>query len=94
MRKHLEKVRKGKITKNEIIADFIFFLIPATISFLAILIFDLHWNFYSWSTFFTLEKHVFQSYDPYIIGTLLGGTIGFFLIKLFLFAVHEEKIGE
>jgi hypothetical protein len=85
----IRKVRKSKVTKDEIIADLIFFSISAVVSFLFIFFFDIHWSFYE-APIFPL-KFVFQSTTPYIIGSLLGGLIGFFLIKLFLFGLKEEE---
>jgi hypothetical protein len=42
MRKHLRKIRKSNITKEELIADGIFLFISAVISFLVVLLFDIH----------------------------------------------------
>ncbi len=85
----IRKVRKSKVTREEIIADLIFFVISGLASFMFIFFFDIHWSFYE-APIFPL-KFVFQSATPYIIGTLSGGLIGFFLIKLFLFGLKEEE---
>lgn len=88
MKKHFRRIRKSKITKEEVIADSIFMLIPALISFLAIFLFDIHHSFYSWP--FEM-KFIFGTPYPYMIFVPIGTIAGFFLIKLFLFGVEEEK---
>lgn len=88
----IRKVRKSRITREEIIADAVFFFISAFIAFLAVLFFDTHQSFYSYPIF--PLKFVFASKTPYIVGTLAGGLVGFFLIKLFLFGLKEEEMAE
>lgn len=88
----LERFRKTKITREEIIADIIFFLIPALLSLAGVFFFDVHRSFYSYPVF--PLKFVFASKTPYIIGTLAGGLAGFFVIKVFLFGLKEEEIAE
>jgi hypothetical protein len=88
----IRRVRKSRVTREEIIADAVFFFIPAFISFLAVLFFDIHQSFYSYPVF--PLTFVFATKSPYIIGTLVGGLAGFFLIKLFLFGLKEEEIVE
>ena len=87
----IHKVRKTKITKNEIIADLIFLLFGAIISFLALFIFDIHWSLYE-RPIFPL-KHIFQTPDPYLLGVPAGMLVIFFLIKIFIFALREEESG-
>ena len=84
------KLRKRGVQKEEIIADIIFILVSFLIVDGAILIFDLHWNFYQSGSLF--EKQIFQDKSVYLWGGLLGGIIGLFLIKLFLLGVREEEI--
>ena len=88
MIKHLKRIRRSAITKEELIADAIFMFIPAILSFLAIFLFDIHHSFYSWP--FEL-KFIFNSAYPYLVFVLAGTIFGFFIIKLFLFGVKEEK---
>jgi hypothetical protein len=88
MRKHLRKIRKSNITKEELIADGIFLFISAVISFLVVLLFDIHHSFYRWPIF-PLE-FIFGTYYPYVIFTFIGTIVGFFIIKIFLFGLKEE----
>jgi len=90
VKRHLRKIRKNRVTKNEIIADLIFFIVPAIISLVAVFIFDIHHSFYPENELWPLDR-IFLTYDPYWMGALLGGVIGFFLIKLFLFGLKEEE---
>jgi lysylphosphatidylglycerol synthetase-like protein (DUF2156 family) len=83
----VKRFRKSKITFEEIVDDIIFLFIAFFLSFVFIFIFDIHHSFYE-KNFFPL-KFIFENRTPYVIGTLLGGIIGFFLIKLFLFALHR-----
>lgn len=48
MIKHLKKVRKSIITREELIADAVFLLVPALLSFLVTFSFDIHHSFYEW----------------------------------------------
>ncbi|UCD07272.1 MAG: hypothetical protein JSW41_05630 [Candidatus Aenigmatarchaeota archaeon] len=85
----IKKVRKSVVSREEITADFVFFFIPAFLSFLAIFFFDIHQSFYQAPYYpFTF---LLNDYWVYVGGVLLGGLIGFFLIKLFLFGVKEEE---
>jgi len=84
-------MRKTDVTKHEIKADLIFFLVPAIISLIAVFIFDIHWSFYPGETVFPPSKFIFGSPVPYITGAFIGGVIGFFIIKLFLLGVQEEE---
>ena len=86
----MHKVRKTRVTKNEIIADLIFFAVPALIALLAIYIFDIHWNFYPGGQLFPPEKHVFTDGWIFVGGSLIGGLVGFFFIKLLVLGIHEE----
>jgi H+/Cl- antiporter ClcA len=82
------KIKRGKISKEEIIADAIFVLISAFISLTVIFLFDIHHSFYEWP--FQLS-FIFNSIYPYIIFTLAGTILGFFMIKLFLLGEKEEQ---
>ncbi len=88
MRRQLKKIRKSTITKEELIADGIFLLISAVISFLIVFLFDIHHSFYEWPI---ALKFIFKSYRPIVFFTLIGTVVGFFLIKLFLLGVKEEE---
>jgi len=90
MRKKIIKFRGFEITKRELIADLIFYLIAAAISLLALYIFDIHWSFYPGETIFPPSSYVGLSNQIYIIGTLIGSVVGFFIIKLFLIGVKEN----
>lgn len=85
----IKKVRKSRVSREEIIADLIFFFVPAIIILILIFFFDIHQSFYN-LPYYPLK---FLLNDPWIYmgGALLGGLIGFFLIKLFLFGVKEEE---
>jgi len=85
--RHLRKIRKSKITKEEIIGDLIFVLVSAIVSFLIVFLFDVHHSFYKWP--FQL-KFIFKTIYPYLVFVPAGTIIGFFLIKLFLFGIKEE----
>lgn len=89
MIKFFKKFRKQKITKEEIIADIIFLLIPALVSFCVIFIFDIHHSLYGFPIF--PLKFVFQSKTAYMIGIPAGTLIGFFLIKLLILGIKEQR---
>ena len=86
-----KKIRKTKIQREEIIADFVFLLIAFAISLLLLFIFDIHWNFYPGGHLIPPEKHVFTNTSIYLWGSLGGSIIGFFIIKIFLFGIREEE---
>lgn len=86
------RVRKSRIEQEELIADAVFLLVAFLISVGALYVFDIHWNFYPGGGLFPPERHVFQDTGIYLWGGLLGGVIGFFLIKLFLFGIREEEV--
>ena len=90
MREHLRKIRKSNITKEELIADGIFLFISAVISFLVVLLFDVHHSFYRWPVF-PLE-FILTTYHPYVVFTLVGTIFGFLVIKLLLFGIKEEGV--
>ena len=88
MIKKVKRLRKSSVNRDEIIADLIFFFIPATIVFVAIFFFDIHQSFYQLPYF--PFKFLLNDIWIYIGGVLLGGITGFFLIKLFLFGLKED----
>lgn len=88
MRRHLKKIRKGIITKEELIADILFLFIAAFVSFLIIFLFDIHHSFYQWPF---ILKFIFKTPYPYFIFIFAGAIIGFFIIKLLLVGINEEK---
>lgn len=81
-----------QVTKREIFSDLIFLSISGIISLLAVVIFNIHWSFYPGNTLFPPSKTVGIGWEIYVIGTLAGAVIGFFIIKLFLIGVKEEEI--
>jgi len=89
MKKHLKKIRKSVITREELIADAVFLFISGFISFLVVFLFDIHHSFYEWP--FNL-KFIFRTPHPYILFTFIGTITGFFIIKLFLFGMKEEEL--
>lgn len=88
MKRHLKKIRKSIVTKEELVADAIFLFISAFISFLIVFLFDIHQSFYGWP--FTL-KFIFKTPYPYFLFILIGTILGFFMVKLFLFGFKEEE---
>ena len=86
------KLRKGKIQREEIIADFVFLAVSFFISVIALFIFDIHWNFYPGGQLFPPAKHIFLDKSIYLWGGLLGALTGLFVIKIFLFGLREEEI--
>ncbi|MBM3303919.1 MAG: hypothetical protein FJY76_02390 [Candidatus Aenigmarchaeota archaeon] len=87
----IHRVRKTRVTRNEIIADLIFFFVPALIALIALYVFDIHWNFYPGGSLFPPMKYIFTDPWIYVSGTLVGGFVGFFLIKLVVLGIHEEE---
>ncbi|MEM5797860.1 MAG: hypothetical protein QW703_01470 [Candidatus Aenigmatarchaeota archaeon] len=83
---------RGRITKDELIADAIFITIPAILTLVGLFVFDVHRSFYPGHEPFT--EFVFDSPWPYLFGGLLGGILGFWLIKLFLYGLHKEEEAE
>ncbi len=74
----LHKLRKKSvITKEEIIADLIFFFVAFLVSVMALYIFDIHWNFYPDGQLFPPEEYVFNDKSVYIYGGLIGAIVGF-----------------
>ena len=84
------KIRKSRIQKEEIMADFIFFIFSFLIVEGILLVFDLHWNFYQAGNLF--EKQIFQDKLIYLWAGPIGGVIGLFLIKIFLLGLKEEEV--
>lgn len=84
-------IRKSKIKKEEILADFIFLSVSFGVSLIALYIFDIHWNFYPGGQLFPPAKHIFTDRTVYFWGGLIGAIIGFFTIKLFLLGLKNEE---
>jgi len=84
-------IKRPRISKEELIADGIFFLVAMIISAIAIFIFDIHWSFYPGNEIFPPNKRIFTGFDPYIVGIPIGGIIGFIILKLLAFAFLEEE---
>ncbi|MBU4267206.1 MAG: hypothetical protein KKE96_08285 [Candidatus Altiarchaeota archaeon] len=89
MMKRLRRVRKSAITREELIADAIFLFISAFISFTIVFLFDIHRSFYSWPIF--PLRFIFKTYQPYVLFTLIGTILLFFIIKLLIFGIKEEE---
>jgi len=87
----IHRVRKTRVTRNELVADLIFFIVPALIALIALYVFDIHWNFYPGGSLWPPTKHVFTDGWIFVSGSLLGGIVGFFLIKLVVLGIHEEE---
>jgi len=89
MRKHLKRIRKSKITREEVIADAIFLFISAFTSLAVVFLFDIHQSFYEWPMSL---KFIFKTPYPYLIFVPVGAITGLLLIKLFLIGVREEGL--
>ena len=81
----------SSVSKEELIADLIYFFIALLVSAIAIYAFDIHWSFYPGGTIFPPNRHIFNDATPYYIGIPIGGIVGFFLLKLIFFAFIEER---
>ena len=92
MIRKIGNVRKSRMSRDEIIADLIFFLIPAFIVLVAIFFFDIHQSFYQ-PPYYPFN-YLLNDAWVYVGGVLLGGLAGFFLIKLLLFGIREEDGSE
>jgi hypothetical protein len=84
-------VRKTRIEKEEIIADVVFFALACIITVIGLFTFDIHWNFYEGAQLFLPAQFVFADRSIYLWGGLVGGIVGLFLIKIFLFGLKEEE---
>jgi hypothetical protein len=89
MRRPFKRIRKGRITKEELIADVIFLSVSAFICFLLVFLFDIHHSFYHWPI---KIEFIFTNPYPYLIFVPAGTFAGFFVIKLLLFGLKEEEI--
>jgi len=90
VRRTIIKFRGFEITKRELVADFIFLIISFIFSLLILFIFDIHWSLYPGETLFPPSKYVGLTKDVYLMGSLIGAIIGFFIIKLLLIGIKEE----
>ncbi|MEK6917893.1 MAG: hypothetical protein AABW51_02995 [Nanoarchaeota archaeon] len=91
MKKWLIKFRGFGVTKRELIADIIFFLIPFFISLLALFFFDIHWSFYPNETILPPSKFIGLTASQYLATSITFAVIGFFIIKLFLIGVKKSN---
>jgi len=82
----MRRIRKSKVTKEEIISDFIFLLASAIISAIAVFLFDIHHSFYSWPI---KIDFIFGNAYPYLIFIPIGAIIGLLIIKLILLGIKE-----
>lgn len=89
MRRHLRKVRKTKVTRDELVGDMIFLAVSALVSFLAVLFFDLHHGFYEWPLKLVF---IFDSPMPYVMFVGLGTILGFFILKMLVYGLKEEGL--
>jgi hypothetical protein len=62
------KIRKTRVEKEEIIADFIFLAVSFIITVIALFVFDIHWNFYPGGQIFPPARNVFTDKTIYIGG--------------------------
>ncbi|MFH1107446.1 MAG: hypothetical protein V1787_06150 [Candidatus Micrarchaeota archaeon] len=90
LRTQVARHRAG-VTRNEIVADAIFFIAGALLAVVATFIFDIHWSFYPGNTIFPPNKHIFNSAEPYYFAVLAGGALGIFLVKLVLLGIREDN---
>jgi hypothetical protein len=89
------RIRKSKIQRDELFADFMFLLIAYVISVIMLFIFDIHWNFYPGGHLFPPEQFIFENRSIYFWGAGIGSLVGLFVIKFFLLALKgEEKVWE
>jgi len=86
-----DKIRKSRIQKDELFADFMFLLIGYIISVIMLFIFDIHWNFYPGGVLFPPEKFIFEDKSIYLWGAAIGSFVGLFVIKFFLLALRSEE---
>lgn len=82
--------KRHLISREEVKADIIFFSIGAAVSFLGLLVFDLHWNLYSWPT--GPLRFIFQTPTPYLIGVPVGAIVLFIIIKLLALGFYDEEL--
>ncbi len=80
------KIIKRAIQKEEIIQDSIIILLSSLISFIIILLLDLHHGFYSWPLKYS---KIFQNYRIYLIFISIGSIIGLIVIKAILLTIVE-----
>ncbi|MBN2102107.1 MAG: hypothetical protein JW716_04520 [Candidatus Aenigmarchaeota archaeon] len=89
MKKHIKKVRKSPISRDELIADGIFIFISFIASFAVVFLFDVHHSFYEMPVF-PLE-FIFKTTEPYYYFTFVGTIALFVLIKLFIYGIQEDE---
>ncbi|MDP2908370.1 MAG: hypothetical protein Q8N77_01040 [Nanoarchaeota archaeon] len=67
-------------------ANIIFLLIPAFVSFSLISLFDVHHSFYEGSLF--PLKFIFKTEMVYVVGVSIGTLVGFLLIRRFILGLE------
>ena len=84
---------RSPVTRNEIVADAVFFLAGALLAVLAAFVFDIHWSFYPQPghSMFPPSHHIFSTMEPYYFAILVGGVLGIFIAKLVLLGVREDN---
>ena len=94
LRHHLHRQvskHRSPVTRNEIVADAVFFIAGALLATLAAFVFDIHWSFYPGNTVFPPNKHIFTGMEPYYFAILIGGVLGIFVAKLVLLGIREDN---
>jgi hypothetical protein len=88
VKRPLKRIRKTRITREELIADFTFLSVSAFLSLLLVFLFDIHHSFYKWPIKIVF---IFANPYPYLVFVPIGTFLGFFIIKLLLFGLKEEE---
>ncbi|NOX71419.1 MAG: hypothetical protein GXO64_01845 [Candidatus Micrarchaeota archaeon] len=88
-KKHIRRIRKSRVKKDEIVADIIFLLISFVASFMVVFLFDVHHSFYEWPIL--PLKYIFKTSEPYFYLVPLGTIVLFILIKLFIYGIQEDE---
>ncbi len=89
MKRHIKKIRKSRVNRDEIIADLVFLFISFFSSFVVVFLFDIHRSFYEWPIF--PLKFIFKTHDPYMYFLPLGTITLFILIKLFIYGIQQDE---
>jgi len=80
-----------KVSKHELVGDAVILLVAVLVSAVLVFVFDIHWSFYPGEEILPPSRKVFTTWEPYILGILVGGILGFFIIKLLFYAFMEEE---
>lgn len=79
-----------EMTIHELKADVIFFTATASVAFLAVLLFDIHWSFYPGERVFPPSRWVGITPFMYTVWTVLGGFLGIAIAKIYRIGFREE----